>query len=171
MRRCSTRESTPRSGFAGFRFPPEVIILAVRWYRDVEELLAERGIVADHVSVYRWVQRCTPLLIAAARPCRPIPGGRCFVDETYVKILGRWVYRYRAIDQFGQVIDVLVSTKQDVAATHRVFIRALQHGPAPTEVTTDRAPPTREYSTSCCPPPVTSPSSTETTQSKQITAA
>jgi IS6 family transposase len=78
MRRRPLRVSPPRSGFAGFRFPPEVITLAVRWYlrygqsyRDVEELLAERGITVDHVGVYRWVQRFTPLLIDAARPCRP----------------------------------------------------------------------------------------------------
>ena len=65
------------SAFAGFRFPPEVIMLTVRWYlrynlsyRDLEELLAERGIDVDHVTLYRWVQRFTPLLIDAARPCR-----------------------------------------------------------------------------------------------------
>ncbi len=64
---------------------------------------------------------------------------RWFVDETYAKIAGRWVYLYRAIDQFGQVIDVLVSEKWDLAATRPFFTRALQHGPSPTEVTTDRA--------------------------------
>jgi IS6 family transposase len=99
-----------------------VIMVAVRWYlryglsyRDVEELLAERGIEVDHVTVFRWVQRFTPLLIDAARPCRHVPGDRWFVDETYVKVAGRWVYLYRAIDQFGQVIDVLVSPKRDIA--------------------------------------------------------
>jgi IS6 family transposase len=76
-----TRRSRPapatRSAFAGFRFPSNVIGLAVRWYlrfnlsyRDVEELLAERGIEVEHVTVYRWVQRFTPLLAEAARPCR-----------------------------------------------------------------------------------------------------
>jgi hypothetical protein len=79
---------------------------------DVEELLAERGIDVDHVTVYRWVQRFTPLLIDAARPCRHFPGDRWFVDEMYVKVAGRWVYLYRAIDQCGQVIDVLVSPKR-----------------------------------------------------------
>ena len=84
-----------RSAFAGFRFPPDVIVVAVRWYlrfglsyRDVEELLAERGVVVDHVSVYRWVQRFTPLLAEAARPCRHAVGDRWFVDETYVKVAG-----------------------------------------------------------------------------------
>jgi IS6 family transposase len=109
-------------------------------YRDVEELLAERGVTVDHVTVYRWVQRFTPLLIDAARPCRHRPGGRWFVDETYVKVAGRWIYLYRAIDQFGQVIDVLASQKRDLAAIRGFFTRALEHGPRPTEVTTDRAP-------------------------------
>jgi IS6 family transposase len=146
MRRRHSRLPAPRSSFAGFRFPPEVITVAVRWYlryglsyRDVEELLAERGIEVDHVSVFRWVQRFTPLLIDAARPCRHAAGDRWFVDETYVKVAGRWVYLYRAIDQFGQVIDVFVSEKRDLVATRRFFTRALEHGPRPAEVTTDRA--------------------------------
>jgi transposase, IS6 family len=109
-------------------------------YRDVEELLAERGIAVDHVTIYRWVQRFTPLLIDAARPCRHAPGDRWFVDESYVKVAGRWVYLYRAIDQVGQVIDVLVAEKRDLAATRRFFTRALDHGPRPTAVSTDRAP-------------------------------
>jgi transposase-like protein len=123
-----------------------VITLAVRWYlryglsyRDVEELLAERGITVDHVTAYRWVQRFTPLLIDAARPCRHVPGDRWFMDETYVKVTGRWVYLYRAIDQYNQVIDVLVSEKRDLAAARRFFTRALRHGSQPAEVTTDRA--------------------------------
>ena len=89
MRSCRVRLPAPTSSFAGFRFPPEVITVAVRWYlryglsyRDVEELLAERGIEVDHVTVYRWVQRFTPLLVDAARPCRHVPGDRWFVDET-----------------------------------------------------------------------------------------
>jgi IS6 family transposase len=121
-------------------------MLAVRWYlhyglsyRDVEELLAERGITVDHVTIYCWVQRFTPLLIDAARPCRHAPGDRWFADETYVKVAGRWVYLYRAIDQFGHVIDVLLSEKRDLAATRGFFTRALRHGSRPTEVTTDRA--------------------------------
>ncbi|MDQ4032404.1 MAG: IS6 family transposase, partial [Actinomycetota bacterium] len=119
MRRRCVRLPVPRSGFAGFRFPSDVILVAVRCYlryglsyRDVEELLAERGITVDHVAVYRWVQRFTPLMIDAARLCRHAPGDRWFVDETYVKVAGRWVYLYRAIDQYGQVIDVLISPKR-----------------------------------------------------------
>jgi transposase-like protein len=132
---------------AGYRFPREVIAVAVRWYlryglsyRDVEELLAERGIAVDHVTVYRWVQTFTAEFIDAARPARHATGNRWFVDETYVKVAGRWTYLYRAIDQHGQVVDVLVSTRRDGAAARSFFTRALKRGPAPSEITTDRAP-------------------------------
>jgi IS6 family transposase len=135
------------SAFAGFRFPREVITVAVRWYlryglsyRDVEELLAERGIRVDHVTVYRWVQRFTAEFIEAARPCRRLPGDRWFVDETYVKVAGRWTYLYRVIDQHGQVIDVMLSTRRDLAAARAFFARAVTVGVRPVEVTTDRAP-------------------------------
>ncbi len=105
--------SPSASVFAGFRFPREVISLAVRWYlryglsyRDVEELLAEPGVTVDHVTVYRWARRFTPEFGDAARTCRHVPGDRWFVDGTYVKVNGRWTYLYRAVDQYGQVIDV-----------------------------------------------------------------
>ena len=136
-----------RSAFAGFCFPPEVIVLAVRWYlrfglsyRDVEELLAERGLDVDHVTIYRWVQRFTPLLADAARPCRHAVGDRWQVDETYVKVAGRWRYVYRAIDQFGQVIDVFVSPSRDANAAQRFFERAIgTTAIVPEEVVTDQA--------------------------------
>jgi transposase-like protein len=137
----------PRSTFSGFRFPPDIIVIAVRWYlrfglsyRDVEELLAERGVEVDHVTIYRWVQRFTPLLAEAARPCRHAVGDRWQVDETYVKVAGRWRYVYRAIDQFGQVIDVFVSPRRDAAAARRFFERALGATKiTPVEVITDQA--------------------------------
>jgi transposase, IS6 family len=90
VRRSSRRRRVPAppSAFVGFRFPAEVLTVAVRWYlrdglsyRDVEELLAERGVGVDHVTVYRWVQRFTPLFADAARLCRHSPGDRWFVDE------------------------------------------------------------------------------------------
>jgi transposase-like protein len=111
-------------------------------YRDVEELLAERGVNVDHVTVYRWVQRFTPEFVEAARPRRHVPGDRWFVDETYVKVNGRWTYLYRAVDQFGQVIDVLLSARRrnDLTAARTFFTRALATGVVPVEVTTDRAP-------------------------------
>jgi transposase-like protein len=139
-------QPTPRSAFAGFRFPPEVITLAVRWYlrfglsyRDVEELLGERGIEVDHVTVYRWVHRFSPVFAEAARARRHIVGDRWYVDETYVKVGGTWRYLFRAIDQFGQVIDVFLSPRRDAAAARRFFARALDRTRiSPTEITTDR---------------------------------
>jgi IS6 family transposase len=125
-----------------------VIVLAVRWclrfglsYRDVEELLAERGVAVDHVTVYRWVHRFTPLLAEAARPSRRPVGNRWYADETYAKVGGLWRYVYRAVDQDGQIIDVYVSAKRDTAAARAFFDRALATaGAAPAEVVTDRAP-------------------------------
>src|SRR5512132_2150844 len=122
----------PRSAFVGFRFPSDVIVVAVRWYlrfglsyRDVQELLAERGIEVDHVTIDRWVQRFTPLLAEATRPCRHAVGDRWQVDETSVKVANRWRYVYRAIDQFGQVIDVFVSACRDAKAARRFFEQAI----------------------------------------------
>ena len=138
----------PRSAFAGFRFPPDVIVLAVRWYlrfglsyRDVEELLVERGVQVDHVTIHRWVLRFTPLLAEAARPCRRLVGDRWQVDETYVKVAGQWRYVYRAVDQFGQVIDVFVSPRRDGESARRFFQQAIGATKVrPAEVTTDQAP-------------------------------
>jgi IS6 family transposase len=123
-------------------------VLAVRWYlrfdlsyRDVEELVAERGVKVDHVTIDRWVQRFTPLLVEAARPCRHAVGNRWQVDETCVKVVGRWHYVYRAIDQFGQVIDVLVShggmrRPPTGSSSGRLGVTKV----SPVEVTTDQAP-------------------------------
>ncbi len=139
--------SAESSAFAGFRFQREVISVAVRWYlryglsyRDVEELLGERGVEVDHVTVYWWVQRFTPEFVEAARRRRHCPGDRWFVDETYAKVAGRWTYLYRATDQYGQVIDVWLSRRRDLTAAREFFSRALTAGTVPVEVTTDRAP-------------------------------
>jgi transposase-like protein len=91
--------------------------------------------------VYRWVQRFSPLLADAARFARHRVGDRWFVDETYVKVAGRWVYLYRAVDQYGQVIDVYASTRRDCEAARRFFQDArTTTGVTPSEVVTDRAP-------------------------------
>ncbi len=110
-------------------------------YRDVEELLAERGIEVDHVTIYRWVQRFTPLVVEAARPCRHSVGDSWFVDETYVKVAGVWRYVYRAVDQHGQVIDVYVSKRRNVPAATRFFETLLAGRERPREIITDLAAP------------------------------
>ncbi len=146
-----TSKPSASSARAGYRFPREVIAVAVRWYlryglsyRDVEELLAERGVEVevevDHVTVYRWVQTFTPEFIDAARPARHSAGDKWFVDETYGKVTGRWTYLYRAVDQHGQIIDVFFSTRRNAAAAREFFAGALRFGPSPVKVTTDRAP-------------------------------
>jgi IS6 family transposase len=119
----------------------------VRWYlryglsyRDLEELLAERVIEVDHVTLYRWVQRFTPILMNAAGPCRHASTGHWFVDETYVKVSGSWRYVYRAVDEQGQVIDVFVSKKRITKAATRFFTSAISVHGTPSEVTTDRSP-------------------------------
>jgi IS6 family transposase len=134
----------PRSAFAGYRLPPEVITLAVRWYlrlglsyRDVEELLAERDVEVDHVTVYRWVQRLAPEFAQAARARRHAVGDRWHVDETYLNVREALRYLFRAIDQFGQVIDVYLSSRRDANAATRFFAQAIGHPRIP-----QRSPPT-----------------------------
>jgi transposase-like protein len=130
------------------RFPPDVIVVAIRWYlrfnlsyRDVEELLVERGVGVDHVTVFRWVQRFKPLLADAASFARHAPGDRWSVDEIYVKVHGVLRYVYRAIDQYGQVIDVLVSARRDAATARRIFRSVLSTlKVTPVEAATHAAP-------------------------------
>src|ERR687896_610128 len=116
----------------GFRFPAAVILWAVRWSlqfplscRDLEAMLADRGVAVDHVSLYRWVQRFAPELERRVRrqlrPCR----GPWHVDATYVRVGGAWRYLYRAVDGSGQTIDFLLSAKRDKPAARRFFRRAL----------------------------------------------
>ena len=128
LRPRPARRNANRSAFAGFRFPPEVITVAVRWYlryglsyRDVEELLAERGVQVDHVTVYRWVQRFAPLFADAGRPVRHACGDRWFVDETYVKVAGRWRFlpRGRPVRPGHRRHDV--PSGRDTAAARRFF--------------------------------------------------
>jgi transposase-like protein len=174
-----TSGASVTSAFTGSRFPAEAITVAVRWYlryglsyRDVEELLAERGVQVDHVTVYRWVQRFAPLFADAARFARHAPGDRWFVDDTYVKVGGVWRHVYRAVEQHGQVIDVLVSKRRDAEAARRFFTRALTTLKVrPTEVVTDAAPrSTRVSSTSWSPQPGATWSDTRTTGSRPTTA-
>ena len=125
-----------------------MILLAVRWYLryglsycDVEELLAERGIDVDDVTIYRWMQRFAPLVINATRPCRHSVGDRWFVDETYVKVAGVWRYVYRSVDQHGQIVDVFVSKRCNVAAATSFFEMLVAGREFPSAVTTDLAAP------------------------------
>ncbi len=138
---------TTTRAFRGFRFPAEVILWAVRWYlqfpisyRDLEQMLADRGVEVDHTTLSRWVQRFAPELEKRLRrhlrPCR----GPWHVDETYIRVGGQWRYLYRAVDGSGQTIDFLLSAKRDKEAARRFFQRALnrENTRNPRVVVTDR---------------------------------
>jgi transposase-like protein len=124
-----------------------VIGLAVRWYlryrlsyADVVEWFAERGLVVDRSTVYRWVQRFLPLFGEAARVHRRPVGTTWHVDETYVRLHGHWTYVYRAIDQDGQVVDAYFSIRRNAKAAQTFFERAIEEtGVTPEQVTTDKA--------------------------------
>ena len=116
--------------FRGFRFPPEVILRAVRWYlrfsvssRDLEQMLAGRGVRADHVSLHRWAQRFAPELERRARSRLRPTGSAWHVDETYIRAGGGWRYLYRAVDGAGRTVAFLPSATRDAAAARR-FSRA-----------------------------------------------
>jgi len=146
---CRCRQTARSlSAFSGYRFLDDIIALAVRWYlrfrlpyADIAELLAERGVHVDPSSVYDWVQHFTPLYKEAARSHRHRIGTRWAVDETYIRLAGRWVYAYRAIDEHGQVIDVYLSETRDTAAATTFLEQAIARTDVrPRLVTMDKAP-------------------------------
>src|SRR5467141_1904339 len=129
------------------QFEPEVILLAVSWYlrfslsyRDVEELLGERGLSVDHVTVWRWVQRYGPEIQRRLRPWLRPTNDSWRVDETYIRLKGKWVYLYRAVDSSGATIDFLLSTKRDAATAQRFLTKALggENHPEPRVINTDK---------------------------------
>jgi IS6 family transposase len=132
-RRCR-RTFTERTGtpFAGHRWPLEVITTAVRRYfrfrlsaADVRDLPAERGIDVSARTVLAWAHTSGPLLAAEGRR-HARPGGiRWYADETYVRVGGRWAYRYRAVDEQGQVVDVLLRAQRDLASARAFFDQAI----------------------------------------------
>ncbi|MGD0076934.1 MAG: IS6 family transposase, partial [Candidatus Binataceae bacterium] len=127
---------------------PELILCAVRWYlryslslRDVEELFAERSLEADHTTIWRWVQRYGPELEQRLRRYLKPTNKSWRVDETYIRVKGRWCYLYRAIDSTGATIDFLLSALRDAAAAKRLFRKALSDPshPQPRVINTDKA--------------------------------
>src|SRR6266571_5756830 len=111
---------------------PVLILSAVRWYlryslslRDVEERLKERGLEVDHTTVWHWVQRYGPELEERLRRHLKPTNKSWRVDETYIRVKGRWCYLYRAIDSTGATIDFLLSALRDAAAAKRLFRQAL----------------------------------------------
>jgi transposase-like protein len=118
--------------FKGRQFTSEVILWAVRWYlqfpisyRDLERMLRDRGVSVDHTTIYRWIQAYAMELEKRLRPHLRPTNGSWRVDETYLKVKGRWVYLYRAVDSRGQTIDFRLSARRDAQAAKLFFRKAL----------------------------------------------
>jgi len=131
--------------FAGRHFDREVIILCVRWYlryklsfRDLVEMMAERGLHLTHTTIMRWVHRYAPEFVKRWNRFGKSVGRSWRVDETYIKARGRWIYLYRAVDKSGQTVDFRLSTRRDVAAAKAFFRKAIRHeGRTPHTITLD----------------------------------
>ncbi|HLY45826.1 MAG TPA: IS6 family transposase [Stellaceae bacterium] len=132
--------------YRGHRFPPPIIQHAV-WlylrftlsYRDVEDLLAERGLDISYETVRRWVLKFGPIIARRLRLCRPRPGDRWHLDEMVVRIAGKRMYLWRAVDHEGEILDVVLQRRRDRRAAVRLMRKLLRkQGFAPKRVTTDR---------------------------------
>lgn len=131
--------------YSGYRFPPEVIRQAIWLYlrfslsfRDVEDLLAERGITVSYETIRRWVNHFGPLIAADLRKRRPNPHTTWHLDEVYLKIDGRMIYLWRAVDAEGEVLDVLVQSKRNKRAALKLMRKLLRrYGFAPETFVTD----------------------------------
>jgi len=135
--------------FKGRHFAPEIIILCVRRYlryalslRNLEEIMAERNVRVDHVTIWRWIQCYAPELSRRCRPELRKTNGSWRVDETYLRVAGKWTYLYRAVDSTGDTIDFLLSPTRDAGAAKRFFQRALRSAnhPRPRVVNVDENP-------------------------------
>ena len=131
----------------GMRFPKEIILVCIRWYaayalsyRNLEEMMQERGVSVDHSTVNRWAIRFLPLLEKTfhSKHKRPV-GGSWRMDETYIKVRGPWKYLYCAVDKEGKTIDFLLRAKRDTTAARRFFEKAMRQNGVPEKVTMDKS--------------------------------
>ena len=130
--------------FKGAHFPPDVILMGIRWYlayplstRHVEELLEERGVNVDHSTINRWVIKYSPQLEAEFhRRKRPV-WVSWRMDQTYIRVKGVWRYLYRAVDKFGKTIDFLLTKQRDKKAARRFLNKAMGRHGVPEKITID----------------------------------
>jgi transposase-like protein len=131
--------------FEGRRFDREIIVLCVRWhlrfklsFRDLVEMMAERGLSIAHTTIMRWVHHYAPEFERRWSHFAQPAGDSWRVDETYVKVRGEWVYLYRAVDRAGNTVDFRLSPRRDVAAAKAFFRKAIKgQGSGPRTVTLD----------------------------------
>ncbi|WP_062221215.1 IS6 family transposase [Aureimonas sp. D3] len=133
--------------FKGRHFAPDIILLCMRWYcryalsyRDLEEIMAERHLSVDHTTIYRWVQHYAPELDRRVQWCKPLQTKTWYVDETYVKVRGEWMYLYRAIGDGGETLDFYLSQTRTTKAAKQFLSKALNRSPhhRPSVISTDK---------------------------------
>lgn len=132
--------------FKGSHFPKNVILYAVFFYvrygvsyRDLEEIMAERGVEIDHATLNRWVVKFSPLIAASAQARKKPRAVSWRMDETYIKVRGKWTYLYRAVDRDGQTLDFMLSERRDTAAARRFFKRAVGTNGVPDRIAIDKS--------------------------------
>lgn len=132
--------------FKGVHYPKSVILHAVFFYvryavsyRDLEEILAERGVAVDHATLNRWVVKFGPLIADRAQARKRATTKSWRMDETYIKVKGRWTYLYRAVDRDGQTLDFMLSERRNLAAARRFFKRAIAANDLPDRVVIDKS--------------------------------
>jgi transposase-like protein len=142
--------------FSGRHFDRSVILLCMRWYlaynlslRDLEEMMAERGIRVDHSTIHRWVVRFSPLLLERFNRRKRSVTGKWHVDETYIRVRGRWMYLYRAIDIAGDTVEFFFSEHRDLVAAKRFIRKAMKRHGRPQRIVIDGSQTNREAIIAC----------------------
>jgi putative transposase len=132
--------------FKGSHYPKEVILYAVFFYvryavsyRDLEEIMAERGVNLDHATLNRWVVKYSPMIALQAKRRKSKPSGSWRMDETYIKVKGQWMYFYRAVDTYGKTLDFMLSERRDEAAATDFFARTVENNGWPGKVVIDKS--------------------------------
>ena len=129
------------------RFPVAILLLCVRWYckygisyRDLAEMMSERGVSVNPSTIFRWVQRYAPEIEKRVQPYQGYRSGSWRVDETYVRVGGRWRYLFRAVDKHGRLIASMLSDRRDTGAAYRFLRKALKvmSDYPPSSITTDK---------------------------------
>ena len=127
-------------------YPLEVMLVCVRWYaayplsfRNIEEMMAERGVFVDHSTLHRWSIKMLPVLAVVFRRRKGPVGQSWRMDETYVKVSGQWKYLYRAVDRDGHTVDFLLRAKRDYAPARAFFERAMDLHGVPEKITIDKS--------------------------------